>query len=157
MLFNMAVNPVSGKVYVTNTEARNDVRFEGHNAFGPTQGHPPARCAATSPRAASPSSIRRRRASRRATSTSTSTISKLTARPTPRTAKSLAFPPDMAVSPDGATLYVAALGSSKVGVFSTAELENDTFVPRTADQIPVTRRRPDRPRARRAATAGSTC
>ena len=29
MLFNMVVNPVSGKVYVTNTEARNEVRFEG--------------------------------------------------------------------------------------------------------------------------------
>ena len=27
----MAVNPVSGKVYVANTDARNDVRFEGHN------------------------------------------------------------------------------------------------------------------------------
>ena len=29
VLFNMVVNPVSGKVYVTNTEARNEVRFEG--------------------------------------------------------------------------------------------------------------------------------
>ena len=28
----MAVNPVSGKVYVSNTDAHNDVRFEGHNA-----------------------------------------------------------------------------------------------------------------------------
>ena len=51
MLFNMAVNPVSGKVYVANTDARNDVRFEGHDVFGPTQHR---RCAATSPRAASP-------------------------------------------------------------------------------------------------------
>ena len=25
---------------MTNTDARNDVRFEGHNAFGPTQGGP---------------------------------------------------------------------------------------------------------------------
>jgi hypothetical protein len=29
-----------GKLYVANTDARNDVRFEGHNAFGPTQGAP---------------------------------------------------------------------------------------------------------------------
>ena len=29
----MAVNPVSGKVYVINTEARNDVRFEGPGTF----------------------------------------------------------------------------------------------------------------------------
>jgi len=28
-LFNMTVNPVSGVVYVSNTEARNEVRFEG--------------------------------------------------------------------------------------------------------------------------------
>src|SRR6185369_7376229 len=38
ILFNMVVNPVSGKVYVANTEARNDVRFEGHNVSGPTHG-----------------------------------------------------------------------------------------------------------------------
>src|SRR5262245_3154373 len=29
ILFNMVTNPVTGKVYVTNTDARNDVRFEG--------------------------------------------------------------------------------------------------------------------------------
>ena len=40
VLFNMAVNPVNGKVYVSNTDARNDVRFEGHNVYGPTQGAP---------------------------------------------------------------------------------------------------------------------
>jgi DNA-binding beta-propeller fold protein YncE len=34
VLFNMAVNPVSGKVYVSNTEARNDLRFEGAGLFG---------------------------------------------------------------------------------------------------------------------------
>ena len=42
-LFNMAVNPVSGKVYVTNTDAHNDVRFEGHNAAGFTVGARPHR------------------------------------------------------------------------------------------------------------------
>src|SRR5207249_12306513 len=29
ILFNMIANPVTGKVYVTNTEARNEIRFEG--------------------------------------------------------------------------------------------------------------------------------
>src|SRR5215468_7510340 len=38
--------------------------------------------------------------------------------------RSLAFPMDMVISADGTTLYVAAFGSSKVGVFSTEELEN---------------------------------
>src|SRR5262249_36527950 len=49
--------------------------------------------------------------------------------------KSLAFPMGMAVSSDGATLYVAAFGSAKVGVYSTAQIEDDTFVPSTAGQI----------------------
>ena len=44
----------------------------------------------------------------------------------------------MAVTSDGATLYVAAFGSSAVGVFDTTELENDTFTPSAADHIPVT-------------------
>jgi YVTN family beta-propeller protein len=51
--------------------------------------------------------------------------------------RSLALPQGMAVTRNGATLYVAALGSDKVGVFSTAQLENDTFVPDAANQIPV--------------------
>jgi hypothetical protein len=33
VLFNLAVNPVSGNVYVSNTEARNEVRFEGTGIF----------------------------------------------------------------------------------------------------------------------------
>jgi DNA-binding beta-propeller fold protein YncE len=36
VLFNMAVNPANGKLYVTNTEARNEVRFEGPGNFGGT-------------------------------------------------------------------------------------------------------------------------
>src|SRR5947207_3252952 len=39
-LFNMAVNPVSGKLYVTNTDAHNDIRFEGHTpGFTSVRGH----------------------------------------------------------------------------------------------------------------------
>jgi DNA-binding beta-propeller fold protein YncE len=51
-LFNLAVNPVSGRVYVSNTNAINHVRFEGPVPEGP-------RCAGGSPKAGSPSSIRR--------------------------------------------------------------------------------------------------
>ena len=41
ILFNMAVNPVNGHVYVSNTEARNDLRFEGPGEFAGTslRGH----------------------------------------------------------------------------------------------------------------------
>ena len=51
-------------------------------------------------------------------------------RPAPLGVKdnSLATPLDMAVTSDGQTLYVAAFGSSKIGVFDTAQLEADTFI-----------------------------
>src|SRR5262249_9646360 len=57
--------------------------------------------------------------------------------PNAENARSLALPQGMAVTGNGATLYVAALGSDKVGVFSTAQLENDSFVPSAANQIHV--------------------
>ena len=57
--------------------------------------------------------------------------------PNPENARSLALPQGMAVTRNGATLYVAALGSDKVGMFSTAQLENDSFVPGAASQIHV--------------------
>jgi hypothetical protein len=41
------------------------------------------------------------------------------------------------VTSNGATLYVAAFGSAKIGVYATAALENDSFVPSTANQIPL--------------------
>ena len=43
----------------------------------------------------------------------------------------------MAVSADGSRLYVAAMGSSKVAVYDTAELESDSFYPSLDDQITV--------------------
>jgi hypothetical protein len=60
------------------------------------------------------------------------------ATPNAESQRSLALPQGMAVTGDGTTLYVAALGSDKVGVFSTAQLEADTFVPDPAAQIHVT-------------------
>jgi hypothetical protein len=44
----------------------------------------------------------------------------------------------MVVTQDGNTLYVAAFGSSKVGVFQTSQLENDTFVPSASSHITLT-------------------
>src|SRR4029078_10737047 len=43
----------------------------------------------------------------------------------------------MAVTSDGRTLYVATLGTSKIGIFDTSALEDDTFTPSTANQIKV--------------------
>ena len=57
--------------------------------------------------------------------------------PNEENTRSLAFPTDMAITSDGSQLYVAAFGSSKVGVFDTASLEADTFQPDPANQITV--------------------
>ncbi len=128
VLFNMAVNPVSGKVYVSNTDANNFQRFEGNDVFGGV------------------GSVRGHNVESRITVLDGTKVTPHHLNPhidfshdgnPSEAAKSLAFPIEMAVTHDGKSLYVAALGSSKVGVFDTAQLESGTFVPSTANQIPV--------------------
>jgi YVTN family beta-propeller protein len=121
-LFAMAVNPVSGNVYVSNTEARNDLRFEGPGTYtGRTlQGHlAEARITVLSGTAVTPRYLNKH-------------IDYATLPAPAGTADhSLSMPLDMVVSPDGQTIYVSAFGSSKVGVFPATALENDTFNPTT--------------------------
>jgi YVTN family beta-propeller protein len=130
-LFNMAVNPVSGAVYVSNVEARNEVRFEGPGVFGGStvQGDlAEARVTILSGASVLPRHLNKH--------------IDYSQRPAPPEVKahSLALPTGMAVSPDGTTLYVTAFGSSKIGVFDTAALAADTFDPTviSAGYIPVT-------------------
>jgi DNA-binding beta-propeller fold protein YncE len=132
ILFNMIVNPVNGKVYVSNTEARNDARFEGPGIFaGRTlRGH--THESRITVLGAAGSVTPRHLNKHIDYSSCCSPI------PNDENAKSLAQPVGMAITGDGSTLYVAALGSSKVGVYRTSELETDTFVPSTANQIHVT-------------------
>jgi hypothetical protein len=129
ILFNMAVNPVSGHVYVTNGEARNEVRFEGVGGWR-------APCAGTCTRRASrPRSGGRQRDARHLNKHIDYDIR---TEPDPGTsAKSLATPMGMAVSRTARRSTSAAFGSSKVGVFDVAALENDTFVPNAADHVVV--------------------
>jgi len=128
IIFNMAVNPVSGRVYVTNGDAHNEVRFEGPGVFGGStvRGHlHEARITVLDGSSVLPRHLNKH--------INYSVV------PSPPGVKdaSLATPLGMAVSADGATLYVAAFGSSKVGIFSTAALEGDSFVPDPADHILV--------------------
>jgi DNA-binding beta-propeller fold protein YncE len=131
VLFNMAVNPRNGKVYVTNTEARNEVRFEGPGTFGG-------------------STVQGRLHEARVTvlsGSSTVTTRHLnkhinySVRPAPAGTKngSLAIPTAIAIQDRGASLaplvYVAAFGSSKVGVFDANQLENNTFTPSASSHI----------------------
>ncbi len=50
---------------------------------------------------------------------------------------SLALLTDLVLSDDGSTLYAAAFGSSKIGIFDTNELKNGTFVPDPSKHIVV--------------------
>ena len=129
VLFNMLVNPGNGKLYVSNTEARNEVRFEGPgNSATTVRGHlHEARITVIDGTNVLPRHLNKH----------------ITAQPNgyrtvPMTAgvadDSLATPLGMALASNG-TLYVAAFGSSKVGRFDTAALENDTFTPSAADHI----------------------
>ncbi len=127
ILYNMAVNPMSGKVYVSNTEARNEVRFEGPGGGGTTvRGHQhEARVTVINGMTVTPRHLNKH--------------INYAEYPAAGGVKedSLATPTEMAVSADGATLYLAAFGSSKVGVFPTATLENNTFTPDAANHIVV--------------------
>jgi DNA-binding beta-propeller fold protein YncE len=123
-LFNMAVNPVNGHLYVSNTNSQNQVRFEdprrtaGHSVTG------------------------------RLAETDITVITGSTATPIDLNKQinyallagdpgfdvtqqrySLSTPLGLAISDDGRTLYVAAFGSSKIGVFDTDSLEDNGFDP----------------------------
>ncbi|MBW2716237.1 MAG: SMP-30/gluconolactonase/LRE family protein, partial [Deltaproteobacteria bacterium] len=133
-LFNMAVNPISGKIYVSNTDSQNHVRFEG-----------PGTLAAPIKPMGEPSTVQGNLAHARITVLDGSSVVPrhlnkhidYSALPAPAGVKekSVANPMGMMVSPDGNTLYVASFGSGKVGVFDTSDLETNAFVPSSTDHI----------------------
>ena len=131
ILFNMLVNPTSGKLYVANTEARNEVRFEGPGSAATTvRGRlHEARITVIDGDQVLPRALNKHVA-----------LLPDGYRTTPMPAAvreaSLATPLDMALAADG-TLYVAAFGSSKIGRFAAAEIENDSFTPAAESHIEV--------------------
>jgi YVTN family beta-propeller protein len=133
-LFNMATNPITGTLYVSNTDSINNVRFEGPGIYAghTVQGHlAEARITVISGSTVTPRHLNKHiDYSKLATSAGFDPTAK---------SHSLSMPLDMAVSSDGKTLYVAAFGSSKLGVFDTKTLEDGTFDPvaASAKYIPV--------------------
>jgi YVTN family beta-propeller protein len=123
-LFNMAVNPVSGRLYVSNTDSKNLTRFEGPGITGGStvQGH----IAEARVTVIDGTSVLPRHLNKHLDYDVLADDPRFD--PTQRE-HSLATPLEMAVSGDGATLFVAAFGSARVGVIPTAALESDTFDP----------------------------
>ena len=121
VLFNMLVNPSNGKVYVTNTEARNEVRFEGPgNSATTVRGHlHEARITVIDGSNVLPRHLNKH-------ITALPNGYRTVPMPAGVEDDSLATPIGMALASDG-TLYVAAFGSSKVGRFTAAAIENDTL------------------------------
>jgi DNA-binding beta-propeller fold protein YncE len=133
VLYNMAVNPVSGRVYVSNTDADNQRRFEGPGIFAGSTvrgRHNLNRITVLDPGSASP--VQPRHLNKHIDFDACCAPI-----PNAENETSVAIPTGLTVSGDGRTLYVAALGTDEVAVYDTAALEADTFVPDTADQIPV--------------------
>ncbi|MCY7388569.1 MAG: hypothetical protein LH481_10975, partial [Burkholderiales bacterium] len=131
-LFNLAVHPLSGAVYASNTQAQNQIRFEG-----------PGRAA---------TSVRGRIAESRISVVNVAanrvdavhlnahidfSLPQGTAAPAGTKAKSLAQPTALAFSNDGSILYTAAFGSAKVAALSTASLSPNGFTPDSSQHISV--------------------
>jgi YVTN family beta-propeller protein len=128
VLFNMLENASTNAIYVSNTDAQNQVRFEGPGTKVTTDGDKPV---------GEPPTVQGHLAEARITVISGANVKPRHLnlhidygdRPAPAGIKdhSLATPLQMVLSPDDATLYVAAFGSSRIGVISTADLENDAL------------------------------
>jgi DNA-binding beta-propeller fold protein YncE len=128
ILFNMITNPTSGALYVSNTEAINEVRFEGPGIFGGStvRSHlHEARVTVIDPVG---DTVNPRHLNKHIN------YSAVPSAPGVED-DSLATPLGMAINSLGTTLYVTAFGSSKIGVYPTAALEADTFDPTTITHI----------------------
>lgn len=130
VIYSMTVNPVTGKLYAMNTEAMNERRFEGSGDFA---GH----------------TVRGHHNLNRVTVIANGQVlprhlnkhidysTCCAPAPNAESVLSVALPMLGDISSDGSRLYVPFLGSSKIGIYQTSELENDTFFPRQSDQIEV--------------------
>jgi len=128
-LFNIAVNPKSGALYVSNLEARNELRFEGRGERSDVQ------------------TLRGRFIENRITVIKEGEVlprelnthlSDANPDGSPdENARSLALPLQMQIDSSGNTLYVAAFGSAKIGMFDVAALEENRFTPDENTHIEV--------------------
>jgi DNA-binding beta-propeller fold protein YncE len=128
ILFNMAVNPVTGRVYVTNTELPNHIIFEGPGNHGGStvQGRlSESRITVLNPANGSvdPQHLNQHIDYDQRHTDPGADHAAINA----QKYHSLATPLQPVVSSDGSKLYVAAFGSAKIGVFDTPDIEAADF------------------------------
>ena len=131
-LFNMAVHPGSGKVYVSNTDAKNHIRFEGPGASASTvRGRiAESRISVVDPASGAVDAVH-------LNSHVNFALPQGQAISAADKARSLSQPTAMVFSPAGDTLYVAALGSAKVAALPAASLTTAAFSANAAQHITV--------------------
>lgn len=124
-LFNMVTNPVSGAIYVSNTDANNLTRFEGEgNSATTVRGNiVQSRITLIDSGEVIPRNLNKQLDHTQASASEE------------QRRLAMSQPLGMAVSADGSTLYVAGFGSEKIGVYDTSELANDSFAVSDANQI----------------------
>jgi hypothetical protein len=128
ILFNMAVNPANGKVYVTNTESPNHILFEGAGVHGGStvQGQLSlSRVTILNP--AGPSQDVQHLNQHIDYDELHTDPGANHAAIDAQIPHSLATPLQPTISGDGNTIYIPAFGSSKIGVFSRTQLEDPSF------------------------------
>lgn len=114
-LFNMAVDPTNGDIFVTNTDAQNHIRFEGPGEHGGSTVR---------------GNIARAHISILSDQTGTVTTRHLNSHINYETpdnttkAHSVATPLQIEFSEDGNTVYVASIGSNKIAVYPKQALKN---------------------------------
>ena len=113
ILFDMAVEPKSGRLFVTNTDAQNLTRFEGHGENGSTSviGHlHESRITTVDPRSGRVEPVHLN---------GHIDYGRCCDRVPGENEKSLAFPTSGVFTPDGSRYFFTALGSDKLGAIRT--------------------------------------
>ena len=128
-LFNMVTNPATGVLYVSNSEASNEVRFEGHSAVSTSVRGDMVR---TRISVLDDTATNHRNLNKHITSydqdLGTATENALA------TSQVL----EMAVTENGSEIFAVSFGNGKLLRYPTASLENDSFAPSANSQVKLT-------------------
>ena len=132
-LFNMAVSPADGRLFVSNTESFNEVRFEGSGGRGNStvRGRiAESRISVITPSSNAVSAVHLNRHINFAVAQGASL-------PPAEKARSLSQPTSIVFSPNGDTLYTAAFGSAKVAALPAAAVVGGSYTPDATRHVDV--------------------